>query len=290
MTPSSRMQSPSASPTADPSTSPSATVSSTSSPSGSASGDDDQGQTTPDARGKIDNNTDPGSGDGRGDGDPADGPTSIQEPRPTQMIPATVMTPAMEGVVEADAVAALARIGLDAEVTYQPSDTVPSGIVISASVEEGTAVALGTVVALVVSGGSGGEGLIDLPSYVGTPSDEARAELEALGLVVVTTAEHSIAIAPGSVISQSPDTGQASPGDTVTLVVSDGPELLAVPDVMGMSGAAACDAIDAVGFTCQIVCDLENCDSDGFLDRVARIAPEAGTMVYQGFSVTVHVV
>jgi serine/threonine-protein kinase len=196
----------------------------------------------------------------------------------------------MEGVVEADAVAALARIGLDAEVTYQPSDTVPSGIVISASVEEGTAVALGTVVALVVSGGSGGEGLIDLPSYVGTPSDEARAELEALGLVVVTTAEHSIAIAPGSVISQSPDTGQASPGDTVTLVVSDGPELLAVPDVMGMSGAAACDAIDAVGFTCQIVCDLENCDSDGFLDRVARIAPEAGTMVYQGFSVTVHVV
>lgn len=77
-----------------------------------------------------------------------------------------------------------------------------------------------------------GEELVAVPSVVGLPVEEAKAELEAEGLEVDIELVPSERIEPGIVISQDPDRNdQAEVGSTVSLEVSSGPEVVTVPNV-----------------------------------------------------------
>ncbi|MET9984071.1 Stk1 family PASTA domain-containing Ser/Thr kinase [Streptomyces rochei] len=131
-------------------------------------------------------------------------------------------------------------------VTRAFSDEVPKGFVISTEPKTGTTVRAGSAVALVVSKGSP----IDVPDVTGDDLADARAELTEAGLKVKVAEEQvNSEYDKGQVARQTPDSGsRAAEGDTVTLAVSKGPEMIEVPDVVGDSVDDAKRTLEDAGF------------------------------------------
>ena len=94
-------------------------------------------------------------------------------------------------------------------------------------------------------------------SYVSVPNVVNQTQAiasTAITLAVLTvgsiTEAYSSTVAPGSVISQDPSAGAwVSPGTVVALTVSKGPAPVSVPNVVGMTQAAASAAMTGAGLT-----------------------------------------
>jgi serine/threonine-protein kinase len=89
------------------------------------------------------------------------------------------------------------------------------------------------------------------PDVVGKTEGAARSELEGANLVVADESlfEASESVEEGRVIrAVGPDEEWMRPGDTVTLVVSTGPPLFEVPDVVGDSRDEAIAELEEAGF------------------------------------------
>ncbi|AOW86535.1 MULTISPECIES: Stk1 family PASTA domain-containing Ser/Thr kinase [Streptomyces] len=131
-------------------------------------------------------------------------------------------------------------------VTKAFSEEVPTGFVVSTKPAAGTTVRGGSAVALVVSKGRP----VDVPDVTGDDLDEARTELSEAGLKVKVAekrvnSEHD----SGQVARQTPEPGsEAAEGDTVTLTVSKGPQMVEVPDVVGDSVDDAKQKLEDAGF------------------------------------------
>ena len=90
-----------------------------------------------------------------------------------------------------------------------------------------------------------------LPELAGKAEKTAIKAIEAAGLVVNSDERveaNSDDVAAGHVISVQYATDPVRPGDSVSLTVSLGPELFAVPEVEGMSLQEAMDALASAGF------------------------------------------
>lgn len=161
------------------------------------------------------------------------------------------------GKQQAQAEARLEDAGF--EVDYGPAeyhDTLGLGFVVSASLpggeaaEPGTQSVRGTVVTLVVSKGPAP---VTIVSVVGATLDDAKKDLDRLGLRVKTKEAWSDTVPKGSVVAQDPkaDT-QGHRGDTVTLTVSKGPELVDLPSTYGMGVDAATAKLREAGFKVEV--------------------------------------
>jgi eukaryotic-like serine/threonine-protein kinase len=108
------------------------------------------------------------------------------------------------------------------------SDTVPEGAVLATDPKKGTELKRGDTVTVSVSKG---RAPIAVPDLVGKNINEARAQLQQLGLEAVERYKDSPE--PGdTVIAQTPKAGTgAARDDEVTLDVSKGPPLVTVPDL-----------------------------------------------------------
>jgi len=156
------------------------------------------------------------------------------------------------------------------------SDTVPAGRVLAVQPPVGEQVSAGTEVTLTVSQG---RAPISVPSLIGLPLDTARAQLEGLGLVVVTQQADDNA-PPNQVVGQDPPAGAGvEQGDTVTLQVSNGPPTQPVPDVFGQPCRPAADLLQQAGFTVRF--------QTGDSGRVLLQFPSAGTGLPPGSEVTI---
>ena len=130
------------------------------------------------------------------------------------------------------------------------NETVPQGQVISTSPAAATSVKRGTAVALVTSRG---RQPIALKDWTGKPADQAvKALTDAKLKVDAARQDWSDTVPKGSVISQSPATGTLFQGDPVTLVVSKGPQLVVVPQVIGMQEAAAKSTLEGLGLKVKV--------------------------------------
>ncbi|NEA93581.1 Stk1 family PASTA domain-containing Ser/Thr kinase [Actinospica acidiphila] len=161
--------------------------------------------------------------------------------------PETVRVPDLDGYRLDKARSLLEDEGLEpGMVTREFSDSVPRDAVISTEPGKGTEVRAGTAVKLTVSKGSP----VDVPDVTGDAPEDARAELEEAGLKVEIAdgrvhSEHDA----GRVARQTPGAGgEAAEGDTVTLTLSKGPEMVEVPDVVGDSVDEARDKLEGAGF------------------------------------------
>lgn len=123
--------------------------------------------------------------------------------------PDTVDVPAITGYTEHDATAALDEAGLAYKVTYDYSDSVGSGLVISYN--PGGNVAPGTVIEIVVSQGPKPVEKVNAPYYVGESAATAARDLKALGFAVTIQGP-----ADGVVTAQSAS-GSLNKGATITL-------------------------------------------------------------------------
>ncbi|CAM5565743.1 Stk1 family PASTA domain-containing Ser/Thr kinase [Streptomyces pilosus] len=161
--------------------------------------------------------------------------------------PETVRVPDLDGYPLDKARSLLEDEGLKPGMTTREfSETVAAGSVISTEPGKGTEVRTDSAVALTVSKGSP----VDVPDVAGDELRDARAELEEAGLKVKVAAERvNSEHDAGEVARQSPAPGrQAAEGDTVTLTLSKGPEMIEVPDVVGDSVDDARERLEGAGF------------------------------------------
>ncbi|MDX3450376.1 Stk1 family PASTA domain-containing Ser/Thr kinase [Streptomyces sp. ME02-8801-2C] len=199
--------------------------------------------------------------------------------------PETVPVPQLEGYRLDKARAVLKREGLEpGMVTREFSEEVPRGSVISTSPEPGTERRAGSAVALVVSKGSP----VEVSDVTGAELAEAKSVLEQAGLKV-KVAERTVTsdeFAKGQVAAQSPEAGsEAEQGDTVTLTVSKGPEMIEVPDVVGDSVGDAREALEGAGFTV----DEDRGLLGLFGDTVKKQSVDGGDTAPKGSKITITI-
>jgi hypothetical protein len=111
----------------------------------------------------------------------------------------------------------------------------------------GTGAASNTVPVVV---GAAAPATVAVPAVAGLTQQAAQAAIAGAGLAVGAVSQANSGTVPaGLVISSSPAAGASvSPGSAVALVVSTGPTLVPVPNVVGLTQAAATTAISAAGY------------------------------------------
>jgi len=140
------------------------------------------------------------------------------------------------GMTTADAQEAVVNAGLRTRFTKSASETVPPDHVIRQSPPVGTRVEKNQVVELVVSNGKPLRGLEDVRGY--SMNDAERTlQQEGYALTIARRFDNTIR---DNVIDQSPKPGTKVPdGSRVTLMVSNGPPPVVIPNFIGMSVEAA---------------------------------------------------
>ena len=127
---------------------------------------------------------------------------------------------------------------------------------------------------------------VQLQNWAGKPADQAVKALTGAKLKVdATKQDFSDTVPNGSVISQSPATGTLFQGDSVTLVVSRGPEQVAVPDVFSKQEGEATSILEGLGFKVKIERVF-----GGPFGTVTRQSVGAGTKATKGTTITLTVV
>lgn len=167
-------------------------------------------------------------------------------------------------------------------VTEEFHDTVKAGVVVSQSVKAESSVKKGTTVNIVVSKGPAP---VELADWKDKQFSKAKDALETDGLKVKSTEENHDTIGKGKVISQDPGPGQVLRGDTVSFVVSKGPELVEVPQVRGLGRTKAIEKLKDAGFKVN----LNTMVSGGF-GLVWGTDPKGGSMAPKGATITLHLV
>ena len=166
----------------------------------------------------------------------------------------------------------LTAVGLVCSITHSCSDTVLAGLVISQDPPEGTMVAPGTTVHLMISTG---------PCTVEkeVPNATSCEDVVAAGFVCSRIRECNNTVPLDAVISQDPAPhAMAMPGSTVTLTLSTGPCPLLVPD------AHTCSDLTAVGLLCNLV---ETCSNANPIPGTRlSISPPVATPTELGAVVT----
>ncbi len=173
--------------------------------------------------------------------------------------PAPRALPELVGLTLPEATAKLVELGLviiEADPAYD--EIALLGVVVSWSVPAaptltaGATVTKGTTVQVVASLGPAPRTVPDLTAL---PLADATAALQALGLVIAQVPdEFSSAVPVGAVLRQdvAPGTGVAR-DSTVTVAVSKGPDLIAIPDLTGLDHNGIVAALQAAGFAAGAV-------------------------------------
>ncbi|MEZ5402288.1 MAG: PASTA domain-containing protein [Bryobacteraceae bacterium] len=150
-----------------------------------------------------------------------------------------VTVPALSGRSQAAASTAIQGAGLTlGAIASAPSNAIPAGAVIRHSPAAASQVAAGAPVGLVISSGPG---TVTVPNLAGLTQSAAVASLQAVHLTAAaSTAAPDLVQPAGAVISQSPSAGsQVSPDSSVSMVISSGHPQTTVPNLVGLSEAAA---------------------------------------------------
>ena len=173
------------------------------------------------------------------------------------------------------------RSALQVTTAEEFDNDVDEGRVIRFDPPAGTELRRDEVVTVFVSAG---HAPVDVPDVTGQTPEQAKANLEALGFTVKRGEDgRSAAVDKGEVMAVSPGPADdpAPYGSELTITVSIGVPLVAVPSVVGMSEDDAKAALQAAGL---------KVDSTKFFgNKVRQQQPAAGEQVEQGSSVKILV-
>jgi len=193
-----------------------------------------------------------------------------------------VHVPGVVGQTLDSAQVELERAGLKADVRRR-ADRAPANIVFDQAPNPGQEVDDGSSVAIFVSNGPG---TVKVPDVIGLTQTDARRRVRAAGLRNQIDQESSPSVAEGIVIRTDPSAGRPVDRDsTVTLVVSTGPQQVAVPDVTGENQEDAVARLRDEGLSAVV---REKSSSEP-TDTVVSQTPAGGQQVDQGSTVTIFV-
>jgi serine/threonine-protein kinase len=170
------------------------------------------------------------------------------------------------------------------KIVNQYSETITTGIVISASKPAGASLKPKAAVDLIVSRGPKP---IKITNYRGKSADQAKDALTKAGFVVVEKTANSDKIAKGLVIKQDPKSGRAMKGATITITRSLGPVMVTVPTVSRMGIRAAEKVMHDAGFKTKVRPVAVNYIGVGF---VVYSSPRGSTQAPKGSTITLYVV
>jgi eukaryotic-like serine/threonine-protein kinase len=178
--------------------------------------------------------------------------------------------------------AVLERAGFDVAETRVRSQQ-PFDQVIDQDPDPSEEAEVGSTVTLEISDGPG-EVLV--PSVAKLPQEQAIDEIEDVGLRVNLERENSDDIGAGFAIRTVPRAGEeVVRGTRITLFVSEGPEQVAVPPVIGLSSESAEAELRAAGLAVAVQ-EQESEETEG---TVIDQSPGSGTEVDIGATVTITV-
>lgn len=163
-------------------------------------------------------------------------------------------------------------------------ELIPVGKVVGTDPIAGTSVKRETPVTILVSKGPAP---VDVPPIVGTLITDATTTLTALGLTAKTIQEDFDDSVAGTILSTDPAPGTTVPkGTVINVIVSKGPPLVDVPNVVGMSTSTATSTLEAAGFQVKAVNKL----SIAILNKVYSQKPGAGSKAPKGSLITIEIV
>ena len=193
--------------------------------------------------------------------------------------------PTLRGLTVDQASAELEEAKLDVgRITQVFNESIAKGIVIRSTPAAKTELAPDTAVSLVVSKG---RKPVKIKDYVGKNAAAAERKLTALGLKVDLEQDYSETLKKGLVISQDPTKGATLfKGDEITLVVSQGPPLVEVPNVRAQGVDSATQELQAAGF----VVSVQQHPTYIGLGFVYSQSPAAGEMLPKGSVITIYLV
>jgi serine/threonine-protein kinase len=191
--------------------------------------------------------------------------------------PPPVPLPDVAGQPVAGAQALLEQAGFVVSIVREHNEDVPIDIALRTDPVAGEKARPETTVTLVISDGPMP---VPVPDVAGKTYDEAVAILAAARLGAAREDAFSDTVAAGIVIGTKPAVGEPAARDSVvTVVVSKGPEMVEVPNVVGMTVEAANQELRDRG----LVPDVENY-APGAIVRAQ--APPGGTVVKKNSEVT----
>jgi beta-lactam-binding protein with PASTA domain len=174
----------------------------------------------------------------------------------------------------------LQNAGFEVNIETVQSDTVPNDRVATQDPQPGEEAREGSTVTIIVSSGPGNA---TVPGVVGRKQDVAEQMMKDAGFETDVRKEPSDSVDKGRVISTSPgENTQLEKGRTVVLVVSQGPEQVSVPDVVGHGEDAARGALEDAGLRAEVT-EEESEDRDP--GTVLRQDPGSGKQVNKGSAV-----
>lgn len=169
------------------------------------------------------------------------------------------------------------------EGEYVYNESVDAGKIIEQSPEGSRKIEKGGTITVNISRGAK---TFQLPEYTGQEARQVKIELERLGVICVEgTPEFNDEVANGYVLRTEPVAGtELTAGDTVTLTVSKGPEIILVemPDLMGRSENEALTLLEAAGLNWDPIVYEEY---EGTPGQVIYQSVEALTQVEKGSTV-----
>lgn len=167
-----------------------------------------------------------------------------------------------------------------AESSEEYSDEVAKGKIIATTPEAGTSLRHHSGVKVIVSKG---KEPITLPDFAGKSEEEVAKTLSDLKLKMEKTTEFSDSVPRGQIIGQEPAAGTTLyHGDQVKVRVSQGPEMIEVPNVTALNMGQAKKKLTDLGFQVQVQKQLLGIAPN----RVYSQSPGGGTKLKRGSTVT----
>jgi serine/threonine-protein kinase len=219
--------------------------------------------------------------------DPAPGSRILEDGTVSAVLsrgPERYAVPTLRGMSEDRAKQALADHHLAfGDAVRRFNEKVSAGVVLGTRPEAGAELKRDTAVDLVVSKGPRP---IEVRDFTGKDADKATRWADRAGLVAQVTHQHDAEVPKGTVISQDPAEGELFKGDAVRLLVSDGPEMVQIPEVKGVGIDEATSRLEAAGFEVE----TQHADIYVGLEYVVGCDPGQGSMAPRGSVVTLTLV
>uniref|UniRef100_UPI0040571829 Stk1 family PASTA domain-containing Ser/Thr kinase n=1 Tax=Agathobacter sp. TaxID=2021311 RepID=UPI0040571829 len=189
-----------------------------------------------------------------------------------------------------EAESALEEMGLKIFVAATKESDKEDNTILEQSVEAGESVERGTTVVVVVAGESSGEEdeLKEVPNVVNLTENDAVNKIYNSGFTPDKRYENSDTVIKGHVISQTPEGGtEKENGETVTIVISQGRELVKVPNnLVGKYADEVSGKLAELGFD---VVEGEKQYSSQYEEGVVFKVDNAGKQIEKGSKVTIYI-
>ncbi len=204
---------------------------------------------------------------------------------PAGVIPKDLKVPNVIGLSYDDAALRLQQVGFIAQRGESRFHaTAPKNTVLDQSPPAGTKDASGSAVTLAVSNG---QQLVGVPNVIGMTRDQAENLIESAGFSIGEVSERPNEAPRGQVVETRPRAGETAPMPSpIALVVSSGPSVVLLPDVVGRTFAEARLLLEQLGLAVDGTTDSGAVPADGA--TVLSMTPAAGAQVARGSRVSLR--